>query len=187
MSSTTEFMESYVNGKKGETHFYRPSGTVTEELTSDIDLLLKMSRAGDDRSYVLTTCLVMEYRFDEALSILLPGYNSNGRYLTQSLGLKISLLEAFQLIPKHIFIAARIINGIRNNCTHNLNWEKLTEIDSKLVIKMNRLYISRKINTDKGPDHIPTLFRTTSYMATYSLHQFKSDLIDFAKRKPEDE
>ncbi len=110
-------------------------------------LLRKLERTKDDRSYVLTSALVLEYRLEQLLSKLLPGYGKRINNNSFSLSQKIKIAQASELIPNEVFEAAIIVRDIRNEFAHNIKVETLGKISKKQRVKLE--LISSKYSFSK--------------------------------------
>ena len=104
----------------------------------------RLNEIGDDRSFVILACSVMEYQIDRFLKTFIPKpeilINEN-IYLNN----KFSIIQAFNLIPPHFVQIMNTIRNIRNDFAHNLNIDAFSDSEKskklpKHIAEMKRLW-----------------------------------------------
>lgn len=189
MSSLSEFFEMYANGEKGGSLFTQPFTKGMFDGHSDPNnYVSKMFKTGDDRSKVLVAAMVSESFIDDMLGLLLPKYSlllEDSNNFTFST--KIKLLESFEVVPRHLTVAADLIRRVRNEFAHNLHVDSLTQVKGPILDKLRTLYSQRKIRTDKGPGDISVLFDSIAFMATSWLNFYRVNIQLYAQavREPQ--
>jgi hypothetical protein len=123
-------------GEQGDSVFTEPYIDYQFQPNQLPGFLQKIDRAGDDRSFVLVTAVVVERYLDELLQAIAPGYHKLADQRDFTFSLKIELLKAFGLIPPHIVQAADLLRKVRNEFAHNIECERLQHLNEGLRTAM---------------------------------------------------
>jgi hypothetical protein len=121
-----------VEGKRGDSLFYRPIGwTVKDDLkliSSQYKEYAKLvTEAEEERLLAIVGNLSLEEALDLFLGAFIPSYKRLSENRDFSLSMKIDLARSLRLIPRHILDAVDLIRKIRNEFTHKL---RLNSFDS---------------------------------------------------------
>jgi hypothetical protein len=129
---TNEELQSQLRGEQGKTFFHQPVtdfiASIEDELKADglRSTLNRMRRYEDERSMVLLAALASEAVIDKLLAALIPRYVAELRdERDMPFGLKIRLLKALEIVPKHLTEAAGLVRTVRNQFAHKLTVETL--------------------------------------------------------------
>ena len=104
------------------------------------ELYEKIKKTGDQRSKVVLSGIIIEYHLDRLLKTLLLDYNILTNKTGFTFSIKISLLESLRLIPIKIINSCDCIRQVRNTFAHNLDLDKIEDIDKKLISKIIQTY-----------------------------------------------
>jgi len=134
-----------IEGKKGESLFYRPLIWGVEE---DMKLLKEqyteyekiISEAKEERLLAMVGTMSMEEALDLFLRSYIPDYSRLEELRDFTLYVKIQLACSLKIIPVHIFDAAILINNIRNKFAHNLNISCFNELDEGIKGNLRQKY-----------------------------------------------
>lgn len=143
-------------GPPGETVFYRKLASIEweEEWNQEVPALFaRLERAGDDRSLVLFSALLVEAQLDALLAIWIPRYKVKlQESLSFTFSMKLELLDAMRLIPRIIVRCADVVRDVRNKFAHKLECDRLEEMKEKwpdLCARVKAAY------DDDYPHHVP--------------------------------
>jgi hypothetical protein len=181
MTKLSEFLEQYYYGPEGETLFYRPYQRKIVVHDDLFDLIFSRDENLDERSLALVSAMISENYIDRILKLLLPTFELNRQGAASS---KISLLAAFNIIPKHLTNAAVLVNKTRNEFAHNLNLTSFSELDHhkpEITRKMRDLCKSRKMAVHDTNSEIRTLFDVIFQMATAGIIRFEENVRFYAE------
>ncbi len=106
------------------------------------ELFRKVEGMNDERLLAIVTALIVENRLDHMLPFFLPRYSKLKGMAEFTFSMKIRLLQALNFIPPLIPAAAHCIREIRNEFAHQLSKTQLSEIDPKVLSKLNGIYQS---------------------------------------------
>jgi len=98
--------------------------------------LQRIESTGDDRSFVIVSAVVVERYLDALLGAFIPKYNLLTEKREFTFSLKLDLLSAMRLIPPHILQLADVIRQVRNEFAHELDCNRLDELNSGLQSSM---------------------------------------------------
>lgn len=169
--------EAYYYGTEGETLFHQPYPTKFGIIPDDSrDPIAARDGNLDDRSLALVSAMISENYVDRMLKLLLPTFTLNRQ---GGASMKINLLAAFGIIPKHLLTAAQLLNQTRNEFAHHLQLTSFAQLDNHkpmLTDAMRGLCKSRKILVGQGPDEVPRLFEVMFAMATTGVLHFEENV-----------
>jgi len=146
-----------IEGKKGESIFYRPLGwTLQEDLKLISGYFEEYERvigeSEEERLLALVGNLSIEEALDYFLAAYIPRYK---KYLSESrdftFSMKIDIGRSLCLIPKHLLDAADLVRKIRNEFAHNL---QMKSFDSLKVDTKRKLSTFCKVFFPKDDGHI---------------------------------
>lgn len=133
-----------IEGKKGDSLFYRPLGwTLKEDLKlisgqyEEYEKLI--TEAKEERLLALVGSLSVEDALDFFLGAFIPSYNYLSENRDFSLSMKIDLAYSLHLIPKLILDAADLIRKIRNEFAHDLHLNSFDSLGDKIKRRLRRL------------------------------------------------
>jgi hypothetical protein len=175
----SDYLEAYYYGTEGETLFHQPYPTKFGKLhdnSRDPILARNKTPNQDDRSLALVSAMVSENYIDRMLKLLLPSFEFRRE---GAASMKISLLAAFAIIPKHLTSAAQLLNKTRNEFAHNLQLTSFAELDDhkpELTKSMRGLCKSRKILVPESSREVPELFEVMFKMATTGILYFEENV-----------
>lgn len=134
----------FFDGYKGEKVIFRTPlvmpATIKKANIEIPGLSKRIQAAGDDRSFVIMSALVVEDQLDKLLAELIPGSKQLLTHDNFTFALKISLLRALKMIPSHVVSCVDTARKIRNAFAHNLALESLDDIEQKLKDRQFTLY-----------------------------------------------
>ncbi len=133
----------WFSGAPGESAFTKPFlvlPAITNWNAELPEFFRRLSESADDRSYVVLAALVLEYHYDEALKILMPGYDEISTSSGYTFSLKIETLSALKLVPPLIPRSAHCVRKIRNEFAHNLTIDRLDAVRADLLERARSLY-----------------------------------------------
>ena len=124
-----------IEGKKGESLFYRPliwgfekDFKLISGQYAEYERLIR--EAKEERLLALVGAMSMEEALDFFLEGYIPDYRSLEKQLSLSIKNKIQLARSLRIIPAHILDAADLINNVRNKFAHNLKISCFDALDS---------------------------------------------------------
>jgi hypothetical protein len=125
--------ESLLSGKKGESVFAEPFVDYHWSVNELPSLMQRVYSAGDDRSFIVFSFIVIEKYLDALLEAIAPGYQAlkDNRNFTASL--KTEMLRALRLVPDRILQAMNMVRKIRNEFAHG-DWEQLEQLPAKFKV-----------------------------------------------------
>jgi len=176
MLKISKDLEKHLTGMQGESVFHQPVGdlmtAIADQFESDgmLSTVNRMASYGDERSKVLLAALASEAVVDKILGVFMPLYQPLRR---TNIYLKIQILEALALVPKHLTDAADLIREVRNQFAHKLTVEKLSDIDDgprgNVVVKMQRYCVQLGIESEAKLHDRTFIFETIAEIATTGL------------------
>lgn len=146
-----------IEGKKGESLFYRP---LIWGIEKDMKLISGqyaeyerlVREAKEERLLALIGAMSMEEALDFFLRAYIPDYSRLEENRDFSLSMKIDLAYSLRLIPTHILNTADLVRGIRNRFAHDLSIDCFDSLDdsfkNKLRVKFKELFPD---DTNAGP------------------------------------
>ncbi len=184
---TNEALAKHLTGTPGETLFHQPVHDLlasiedqfkAEGLRATLNL---MGNYGDERSKVLMAALASEAVIDMLIAAVLPGYEKeflegNDRDMTFSL--KIKLLKALAVVPRHLIEAADLVRAMRNEFAHNLRVDTLADLTdqtktrgkgSKVIGKLCGYYERQSLEPKDQREERVHVFDAISLIATAGL------------------
>jgi len=140
------------------------------------ELLEKIRRTKDDRSLAIVSALIVEYYIDDLLKTWIPEYKKLAESRDFTLSMKISLLDAFKLIPHHILKCADCLRKIRNDFAHNLDIDSFEKIkqENKNALKEMYEYLFGT-STSQGKS-IRKLFEKIAWFAITGIWAYKPNI-----------
>jgi len=132
-----------LDGEKGQSVFTHPSADPSQIYKRNLEndqLMAKAKGAADERSYVLIVALIAEYRVNQVLRAWLPGYKKLDDNHDFTFSMRTELIRAANLIPSHILRCIDLVRMIRNDFAHNLNIERLEQIEERDKARLKTLY-----------------------------------------------
>lgn len=175
----SDYLEAFYYGTEGETLFHQPYPKkfgILHDDSRDPILARNKNQNQDDRSLALVSAMTSENYIDRMLKLLLPSFEFRRE---GAASMKISLLTAFNIIPKHLTNAAQLLNKTRNEFAHNLQLTSFAELDDhkpELTKSMRGLCKSRKIRVPGGTKEVPELFEVMFKMATTGILYFEENV-----------
>jgi hypothetical protein len=173
MLKISKNLEQRLSGTLGESVFHQPvhdlMAVIADQFEADgmLATVNRMDGYRDERSKVLLAALASETVIDKVLASVMPLYLPlRARASTY---LKIMMLEALALVPKHITDAADLVREVRNQFAHSLTVEKLSDLDHKVVIKMQQYCTQLGIKSKAKRNDRTYLFDTIAEIATTGL------------------
>jgi hypothetical protein len=182
-----EDLQQQLLGVQGETLFHRPVvdvfASIEDQLKADglRSTLNRMQNYEDERSMVLLAALASEAVIDKLLAAIIPGYVAELRdQRDMPFSLKIKLLKALAIVPKHLTGAADLVRGVRNKFAHQLTVEKLDDLrireagrkkskDESIVTRMQQYYARHHILPADRRDDLAHVFDAIALIATAGL------------------
>lgn len=194
MGNTEDNNTGLFDGEKGESLFTRPfmmsPSRQTDHNTEMPELFEKIKKeSGNDRSFVITTSLVIEHNIDRFLQILIPGYDGELIDIKDyrrdlEFGLKIRLMKALKIIPKNILDCVDCVKNVRNDFAHDLDIDSLeliSETNKKRLEtyyrQSNRYKYYDRYYKNSEPKSIRDSFHAVSYVAALGIRSYESNII----------
>jgi len=152
-------------GPKADTLFHVPLRTAesfarwNEEVPA---LFERASRAGDDRSLVLFSALLVEAQLDELLGIWIPRYSKLANRMDLTFSLKLDLLDAMRLIPRLVVRSADCVRDVRNKFAHRLACDHLDQLEAiapDVCARVKACYVEEHANSVPFPGPPATSLR----------------------------
>ncbi|KAA0072143.1 hypothetical protein [Rhodanobacter sp. T12-5] len=176
MLKISKDLEEHLQGTLGESVFHQPvrdlMAAIADQFETDgmLSTVNRMASYGDERSKVLLAALASEAVVDKILGAFMPLYQPLRR---TNIYLKIQMLEALALVPKHLTDAADLIRDVRNQFAHKLTVEKLSDIDNSsrgnVVVKMQQYCVRLGIKSKARLHDRTFIFETIAEIATTGL------------------
>lgn len=144
----SDIMKAQYEGLKGETIFAEPYVNLLdhEAATKSRDTFVRLGAYKDDRSMALIAAMVCEAYIDRLLSSIMPGYVKNiAKNSNFTFSSKIKILQAFDIVPRHLCKAADLVREVRNEFAHNLDIDALESIDPKIIDRLVSYTASRNV------------------------------------------
>jgi hypothetical protein len=137
----------------------------------------------------LLSALVCEKYIDRILGLLMPRYKSVllGDQANVTFSIKIKILEALDVIPRHITRAAHLVRSVRNQFAHELDLDALMGLPEKTQKRLKDYYASRVTNaTPEDIANLQLVFQTVVEHATGVLLSYATsvDALNKAIREP---
>jgi len=118
-------------GQKGEAAFTEPFIDYRWSANELPKFIQRLYAAGDDRSFVVFSLVLIEKYLDALLEGIAPGYQTLKDNRDFTVSLKIELLKALRLVPPHILRAADLVRKSRNEFAHE-ELERLEQLSPRL-------------------------------------------------------
>lgn len=177
MLNISKDLEKHLSGTLGESVFHQPvhdlMAALVDQFEADgmLSTVNRMASYGDERSKVLLAALASEAVIDKVLASVMPRYPPlRGRANTY---MKIMMLEALALVPKHLTEAADLVREVRNQFAHKLAVEKLNDLgDTRkddVVVKMRQYYARLGIEPKAKRNDRIYIFDVIAQIATTGL------------------
>lgn len=166
----TYLMDSYYRGEQGRTLFHEPYPKKVTDPDDTFFMLQQIHDTQDQRAYVVVAALVAEAMVNKILALLLPSY----RVGEEPASRKISMLQAFRIIPDHLLEAATLVHDVRNKFAHFLDVASFEQLVIKFPKIVDRL---KAFGGQRGLRHAHDgnaagLFEEVSILATGGLNRY---------------
>jgi hypothetical protein len=89
----------------------------------------RVNETKDERSFVLLMALIVEFHFDSIIRAFFPRNKEILENKDLTLSLKINILKSLKLLPESIFKFADLVRKIRNEFAHNIEIDKIIELN----------------------------------------------------------
>lgn len=96
----------------------------------------KLRSLNDDRALVIVAALFVEKAIDDYLSSLIPDFLKIEDERDMTFSLKIKLASSFKLCHSSFFKCSHKIREIRNEFAHNIEIERINDLDSSYLISL---------------------------------------------------
>lgn len=182
-----EDLHQQLLGTQGKTLFHQPVVDVFASMEDQFkadglrSTLNRMQNYEDDRSMVLLAALASEAVIDKLLAALIPRYVAELRdQRDMSFSMKIRLLKALEIVPKHLTEAADLVRMVRNQFAHKLTVETLADLRiegdgeakvdaDNIVNKMQQYCARQRIPPNDQRDDLVHVFDAIAMIATVGL------------------
>lgn len=139
------------------------------------ELFKRIANAGDDRSKIILSAIVVEYYFDRILQCLLVDYQNLTERTDYTFSLKISILKSLRIIPNEIILMCDCVRKIRNLFAHNIELDDINQIDSKVKNRLIQLY-SENVKEKQTDLSLIEKFQAIYNIGSSSLRTFEKNV-----------
>lgn len=161
-----------VGGQKNESVFTEPFIDYRWSLNEMPSFMQRANAAGDDRSFVIFSFVVIERYLDDLLEAIAPAYQVLKDNNDFTVSLKTEILRALQLIPRRILQAIDMVRKVRNEFAHK-DWDHLEQLPPKFRDPVANLV--RQIFGSQ-PTYFTSVretFQTLVFFVLAQLHQYR--------------
>ena len=144
----SQVLSAQYAGVQGETIFTEPYVNLLDHQgqTRSREIFQRLGAFKDDRSMALISALVCEAYVDRILSTFMPGYVSNIKEDSNfSFSMKIKVLRALDIVPRHLTRGADLVREVRNKFAHNLELDSLEDVEKKILDRLRSFADLRKV------------------------------------------
>lgn len=141
----------------------------------------RVNKSPDERSIVVLMTLIVEFHMDSIYRSFFPGHKEIIESQDFTLSMKIKILKALKLIPDSIFNNADLVRLIRNEFAHNVNLDKLEQLNyyprgKKLLQKLDSFclkYQTYLIYSKYNEANLKEKFKDIANFVNVSLREYE--------------
>jgi len=157
--------EGLLSGEKGKSFFTEPFVDYHWSVNELPSIMQRAYSAGDDRSFVVLSFVVIEKYLDALLEAIAPGYYALKGNRDFKASLKTEVLRALRLVPDRILQAMDMVRKIRNEFAHG-DWDQLEQLQARFKVPAANLV--RLIFGDQ-PTYVASMRETFKALTFYVL------------------